>query len=150
MTARGSAWERELAAQHVLYRRDRLAVVWQTHPRRDASGRYLEAAPVDFLGALLGGRAVALDAKEHAGPRWPLSQLHDHQARDLEAVHLAGGIAGVALRLGGEGWWVPWAELRATWQAWRAGGRPASVDGAWLVGSARRMSGADWLAEVVL
>ena len=149
MTARGLAWELTLEQRHREYRRDRRAVIFRCHPRRDRSGKYLEDAPPDFLGALADGRAVALEAKDHAGARWPLSRLADHQARDLEAVHLAGGVAGVALRLGGSGWWLGWGDLRGPWQAWRGGERgPASVDGAWLREHAWPIVDGDWLTAV--
>lgn len=153
MTARGAAWERELAAQHDAYRRDRRAALWQTAPRRDRHGTYTARGPVDFLGVLADGRCAAIDAKEHAGKRWPLSALPDHQAADLEAVHLAGGVAGVVLRLDGVAWWVPWVTLRLPWRAWRVGEVArggGSVDVAWLTECGARVSGSDWLAVAVV
>lgn len=121
----GAAWEAQLSRLHDRYRQERLAVILRCHPgvRVLASrGPTFTAAweaqgPPDFLGQLYSGRGVAFDAKDYTG-RFPLGGVARHQARDLEAYHAAGGVAGVALRLDGDGYWLPWAELGPRWWAW--------------------------------
>ena len=131
MTARGRAWEAQLERLHDAYRRDRLAVVLRAHPpvrvHEDRGptfvGSWSASGPPDFVGLLASGRGLALDAKDCTAARWPLASLERHQARDLEAVHIAGGVAGVALRLAGDGYWLDWRDLGPRYWAWleRAG-----------------------------
>lgn len=144
-TNRGAGWEALLDAQHTEYRRDRRAVVHKTHPpAKLIRGRLVHTAKgaVDFIGCLEGGRAVALDAKEGRGGRWPFSSLKRHQAVDLEAWTDRGALAGIALRLLAGAWWVPWSALGPLW--WDKDGR-RSVDVAWLDEHTYAMDGADWL-----
>lgn len=141
----GRSWEIALEAQHDRYRRDRLAVVWKTEPRRDRTGRYVEKAPPDFVGVLADGRGVCFDAKDCTRSRWPLSNVKPHQARDLEAVYLAGGVAFVALRMGSVGHFLPWGALRESYQAWRLGEGSASLGPRDIERIGREMDGADWL-----
>lgn len=133
---RGSAWEAQLERLHDRYRRDRLAVVLRVHPPvrmladhgKSFTGIWAGDGPPDFVGALPDGRAVAFDAKtRQTGASFPLSMLPRHQARDLEAFHLAGGLAFVAYRLRGHAFALPWADLGPRYWAWREADGPKSV-----------------------
>lgn len=138
---KGGAWEAQLERLHDRYRRDRLAAIWRVHPpvivraaRADRTfvGAWAGDGPPDFSGVLYAnGRAILFDAKDCAARRWPLKDLQRHQARDLEAAHIAGGLAFVALRIRGEAIALPWAELGPVYWSWREGaeGAPASVAG---------------------
>jgi hypothetical protein len=145
---RGVEWQRILEGWHDTYRRDRRAVVWPTPPRVRVLSRVSPAGqfraawaaegPPDYAGVLEPrGRAVVFDAKDCQAERWPLSSLERHQARDLEAVHAAGGFAFVALRFAGhlgagtprrvegprgdEAWVLPWATLGPLYWTWYDG-----------------------------
>lgn len=129
----GKAWEAQLSRLHDRYRQQRLAVILRCHPGVVVNGRgqpfaWAAEGPPDFLGQLYTGRGVAFDAKDYT-TRLPLSGIARHQARDLEAYHVGGGVAGVALRLDGDAYWLPWGELGPRWWAWheKAVGAPASV-----------------------
>lgn len=133
---RGGAWETQLEHLHDRYRRDRRAVILRAHPAvkvlgqrgKAFTGVWASDGPPDFIGALGDGRAVAFDAKDTHGARFPFSMLARHQARDLEAVHLAGGVAFIALRFGGQPYVLPWAELGPRYWRWtETKGAPASV-----------------------
>jgi len=122
-------WERLLERHHQRAAVAGLAAVWQCgRPvialRPDGSPVY-GTAPVDFLGVLLDGtaRAVAIEAKTVAGGRLDRAALAEHQADALDATHLAGGLAVVAIELRGVGgrWAVPWADLCARWSSPRGG-----------------------------
>jgi penicillin-binding protein-related factor A (putative recombinase) len=59
---------------------------------------YDGSGPPDYVG-LVGARGVVFDAKEVTkGLRLPLSRVEPHQARDLEAAHLQGAHAFLAVR----------------------------------------------------
>lgn len=134
---RGSAWEAQLERLHDRYRRDRLAVVLRVHPPvrmladhgKSFTGIWAGDGPPDFVGALGDGRAVAFDAKTiERGQRFPLRMIARHQARDLEAVHLAGGLAFVAFRLKRQAYALPWSKLGPLFWSWRdVVGAPRSV-----------------------
>lgn len=89
--------------------------------------------PPDYVLLLAAGAApvaVALEAKDCAGNRWALKQLHPHQGDALRRWHALGGLAAVALRHqpSSSCWLLPWATLGPVWQRWRAGhvaGQPA-------------------------
>lgn len=125
---RGRAWQGLLEHWHDEYRRDRRAVVWPTSPpvrvlsRVGANGQFRACwagdGPPDYVGFVAGGQGVLFDAKDCSLDAWPLRDLERHQARDLEAAHVAGHRAFVALRLGGEGWVLPWSSLGPRWWAW--------------------------------
>lgn len=138
----GLAWELLLEEWHGRYRRAGRAVVLRGHPpvkllsRKDDRGRFQACfqgdGPPDFFGCSWShrGRAVVLDAKATDRDRWPLDQLQKHQASDLEAVHLAGGLAFVALvfHLGssaGQGFVLAWDKLGPRWKTWRTSKRAA-------------------------
>lgn len=140
MTARGLAWQAQLDRLHDRYARDGTARIWRTcAPVRVLAdrGATFEAAwagngPPDYLGVLGNSRAISFDAKDCAGSRFPLSQIERHQARDLEAMHLRGGHAGIALCLAGDAYWLDWTQLGPIFWAWfqrsgRAGRGEASL-----------------------
>jgi len=154
----GRAWEAILeAACRDYHAADRLT--WQrNHPpvrmlskiRGDGSflARWDGKGPCDFSGELApNGRGWTCDAKDCAGDRWRFEELELHQAKRLEGCHWTGGLAFVALRLGGTGWVLPWAELGPRWVRWhRQGGRPASFSGeAW---GLRMPKLGDWLGAL--
>ena len=126
---RGLALEELLEYQHHLYRSAGIADIrklptdWHVTARRGVGAEHAWAAfparksAVDYLGFLMdgSGRHVAVEAKQTAAERWPMSALPQHQRAYLAAVDRAGGVAGVVL------WWtarnvlwaVPWSELAA-------------------------------------
>lgn len=157
MTRRGGGWEAQLDRLHDRYRRDRLATIFRVHPPVRVladHGRTFQACwggegPPDYAGVLAGGRAVLFDAKDCRAKRWSFGKLARHQARDLEACHIAGGLAFVALRIRGQALVLPWAELGPRWWAWREStGARASVAGdeAWAIPFDVDTGG--WLAAV--
>lgn len=128
--SRGKGWEAVLRQVHARYKREGRAVIDKTDPPfvrvRDAGrgafvARFSGTGPVDFFGCVKGGRMVAFDAKDCQGRRWPLSKLHPHQARCLDAYASVGALTGVALRMGGRGWWLPWERLGPMWWACERG-----------------------------
>ena len=92
---------------------------------RDRRGRWLSAVtgegPADYQGQLVGGRAVALEAKSREG-RLRLDEVPEHQRADLDACADGGGLAVLVARLGGVTHAVPWREV--PWCSPR-GGRPS-------------------------
>jgi hypothetical protein len=159
----GKGWEAVLAHWCRTYHEADRATWQQNHPKvrmlsrigRDGSfrARWDGRGACDFSGELRpDGRGWTCDAKDCEGVRWPFGELlrdgEDHQARRLEGCHRMGGLAFVALRLGGGGWVLPWAELGPRWWAWRLRGeRPASwrpADGWGL----RMPEPGDWLGAI--
>ena len=145
---KGRQWELQLEAQNNLYRKEGRAVVWKTEPRRDRTGKYVEKAPPDFCGVVAGGQAVVFDAKDCKSARFSFSQIKRHQAKDLEAAHLRGALAFIALRFHGVGYFVPWTAIRIPYQRWVQGSRIASLGAAEIV-QHTQLGGpfaADWIA----
>ena len=120
---RGRPWETKLSLWHQDYLRDRRAKIFQTNPKvKIIKGKaiYEKKGPPDFVG-VAGGRAVCFDAKECRASRWPLAALADHQAKDLEAHAVNGGVSFIALRHLGKASVLPWTTLGPLWWAWRDG-----------------------------
>lgn len=126
----GAAWQRVLEHWHRAYRRDRRAVVVPTNQpvrlirelgKGKFEGVWSGKGPVDYVGTLAGGRALAFDAKSTEGERWALSDLAEHQAKQLEATHIAGGAAFVVLLMQGRAWVLPWSELGPVYWRWAEG-----------------------------
>ena len=109
-----------------------------------------QKGPPDFFGVLPGGMGILFDAKSTESRRLSFGAIPEHQARALEAWEAAGGVAGIAAKVDGSGWWIPWTTLGPQWWRWREeGGRPASVDLDWLGTNAGALGeGADWLRVV--
>ena len=158
---RGKAWETQLCVWHDAYRRDGRAYVVKTNPSvkilsamgRDGTfrGAFGKAGPPDFIGTVK-GRTVVFDAKDTTKSRWPLSDLQRHQASDLEANHLNGGLSFVALRHQMVPYVVPWGPLGGRWLRWNQGHAKrgeASLDRAWLDEVATRMVSDGWLSVVL-
>lgn len=129
---RGLSWELQLGAWHDAYRRDRRAFVVKTNPpvkllsRVDRSGQFracfAASGPPDFIGTLApSGTTVVFDAKETVKERWPLADLPRHQAVDLEACMMNGGVAFVALRIQDVGFVLPWERLGPIYKRWALG-----------------------------
>lgn len=133
----GKAWEAQLDVLHQRYRAHRLGVIHKTHPPTKLINRrlvYVAKGPPDFIGNAL-GRPVAFDAKDCQNSRWQFSGLKRHQALDLEANQVNGGVSFIALRLAGEPWVVPWTWLGPRW--WGDGKRSlvaADLDEGWRMG----------------
>lgn len=162
---RGVGWERVLDQWHVRYRAERRAVVWRTPPavrllsRVSTAGQFRACfrgeGPPDYAGVVApDGRPVVFDAKDVArAARWPFENLERHQARDLEAVQIAGGLAFVALRIRGAGWVLPWQRLGPWWWEWheregRAARGRASIDPTEVDWSRRMPELGDWLGAL--
>lgn len=149
---RGKAWEARLDYQHSIYRAERRAVVFKTHPPAAMRGGrlvYTTKGPPDYVGRA-GARPVCFDAKEAAGDRWSFSKLARHQAVALEAFSLdPDALVGICLRLKGPGltWWVDWSALGPVWWTWKESKtrEVASLDLVWLGIRGRPLRGADWL-----
>lgn len=177
---RGVGWERVLEGWHGQYRKAEppRAVVFRCQPpidvlstprmvkrrgreRLEFTATWRSEGPPDYTGLVAAspGRVpsipVLFDAKDCEAGLWSFGLLERHQARDLEAVHLAGGLAFVALRLEGECWLLPWVELGPLWWAWhertaRAAKGTASLDAAGCGRIGMRMpTPGDWLGALV-
>ncbi len=88
--------------------------------------RWGERAHADFSGTTADGRSFAIECKTVEGPRLPRTRVEAHQAKHLDAVARAGGVALLALEFRDEGpaasigrlyvvpWaLVPWAKARS-------------------------------------
>ena len=129
---RGVAFERLLETWHARYRaaNPSRAIITRCEPpvkqlsERSAAGTFLATytarGPVDFIGFLPGPApvGVAFDAKSTQAARWQFSLLERHQAQHLEAVHIAGHLAFIALDLDGRTFVLPWERLRDRWWNW--------------------------------
>jgi recombination protein U len=129
--SRGMAFEAALEYQHNLYAARGVALLHKVPTPIAVGGRrtggshggvWERAWPVkqsiaDYLGVWTerGGRALAVEAKEAAGLRWPFDRLPEHQREFLSEWTLAGGLALVVLRWTAtdELWVLDWPTLRA-------------------------------------
>jgi penicillin-binding protein-related factor A (putative recombinase) len=91
---RGRIAELAVARQARIYLREGRA--WLARQRvQQATGRdgrvvHVSAAPVDFIGASSGGRALALEVKQEAGESVALERFDDAQRGALGALHQLG------------------------------------------------------------
>lgn len=122
--------------------------IGRTSPNGQFLARWGPPGPPDFTGVLPGGRAVTFDAKEsNLRPSWSFSLLQRHQAMDLEAWHLAGGLAFLALRTTQGPFVALWEVFGPRWWAWNDGEKvEASVDRSSPL--VRPFEGADWLSVI--
>jgi recombination protein U len=139
---RGIGWQRLLENWHDHYRAARRAVIFPAPPsvrvlgQVSKTGRFQACfqgdGPPDYAGLVAPtgpgadagfGLPVTFDAKDCVGERWSLGDLARHQARDLEAWHLAGGLSFVALRFAGlhQAYVLPWSWLGPRFWAWTDG-----------------------------
>ena len=111
--ARGDAFEALLTRHH-----DRAEALGVAHVRKVGApvvvgrrGKPVEWAgvgPVDYLGTLRGGRAIAVEAKSVDG-RLSRADIAEHQREHLDAVAALGGLALLAVEVRGVGLFVcPW------------------------------------------
>jgi hypothetical protein len=138
-------------------------VVFRTPPPVQLLGRLAGGAyravptsegPPDYVLLLAAAPApvpVALEAKDCAGSRWALKQLHPHQGDALARWHSLHGLAAVALRHQPSStcWLLPWGTLGPLWQRWRAGqvaGQPAPRGSASLGLGDLHQLGTSWAA----
>lgn len=101
---RGMAFEALLALQHRAYAAQGIALVEKVPTplvaRRNRDGGFdrpfaARKSVSDYLGvwSANGARALAVEAKECAQPRWRLAMLPEHQRQWLAQWSLAGGVA---------------------------------------------------------
>lgn len=94
----GASLEAWLAQQHRAAASMGLAHVRHVGPpvaHGGSHGQHLKVigrGPADYQGLLVGGRAVAIEAKSRES-RLSLADIPEHQQRDLEAVERLGGLA---------------------------------------------------------
>ncbi len=111
--ARGKALEAELRAYHATFGPDA--------PRmgRLHAAERLGKAAADFSGLLPDGRVVLVEAKEiTAVARFPLKYLQPHQTAALRAVHQAGGLAVLVVRVGRDTWALGYPALEGALVRW--------------------------------
>lgn len=157
-------WQRTLSVWNDRYRAENpsAATVFETPARvlmvtnPDERGifraKWIGIGPPDFVG-WIGARPVCFDAKHTDQGRWSFGDLILHQAQDLESCQLAGGVAFVALRLGLDGYVLPWDRLGPLWWAWNdrktARAVKASISGAEVRAIGRKMpTPGDWLSAI--
>jgi len=70
--------------------------------------RKVKSVWVDYVGLMRGGRAVAIEAKQTADPKWKWSELKPHQRARLESYGKLGGVAFVYLWYLGTQYIIPW------------------------------------------
>jgi hypothetical protein len=148
---RGKGWEAELDAQHRVYQREgwyiRRAHLPSVPVGDGDMAKIVGRAAPDYYAAR-GGVWIVFDAKSHHGARWPLAEVSQHLARELDEAMAAGAITGIALCLDGASWWLPWAEVGARWHRWHRKGAARGEAGlgvADLAEVGEPVTGADWL-----
>ena len=148
MSRRGKVLETRLAGRHELYWQRGVARIHKVHPEaRNVKGRivYSGKGPPDFIGVLADGRSVCFDAKESTtGKSFRLELVPPHQAQDLEAHAMLGGLAFFVVRTTAGEWMVPWRSVaEGYWTKTLKSISPAALD---MLGT--RIEGCDWLAAV--
>ena len=80
---------------------------------------------VDYVGTLLGGHAIAFDAKQTKGKSLPLSNLHDHQYEFLKTWYNLGATTFLIVYFSEEDKYyrLPFKDLRNAWEGAQNGGR---------------------------
>ena len=124
---KGRAWENALRIWHDRYRAQRLAAVWRTpnevipmggpNARGVFPARFGGDGPPDFMGVRQ-GRSLMFDAKDTEGRAWSFSDLELHQAMDLEAHQVNGGLAFLVVRTSAGSFVATWSRLGPRWWAW--------------------------------
>lgn len=133
---KGAAWELQNELWAKEYQRLGQAFIVKCHPgSKVIEGRliYDSTGPPDYLGCLSSGRAVAFEAKEIIGSRFPFKNLELHQARALSRFHRMGGLAFVAVqsmvgvRVAARVI-LPWTTIGPLYENWLTGSKPASIE----------------------
>ena len=129
---RGMEFEAALNQIHEIYRAQHRALITKNYVRATIIGdgklaRVDGTAIVDYSGLMNGGRFIAFDAKDNAGPSIRLDRLQPHQAEYLWKVAQLGGIGFVLARFNRyECYAIPISAWAAAIQAHRYG--PPEVD----------------------
>lgn len=100
---RGMDFERMISQVCSIYEARGVACVRKNYVRSTVVGdgkwaRVDGSAIVDYSGAMKGGRIVAFDAKDNAGPSIRLDRLQPHQVEYLRQIDWLGGAAFVLTR----------------------------------------------------
>ena len=117
--AAGAAFEERILAACRLYREQGQAMIEKTPEpmrplRRLGGGRFeacfVQRAQPDFRGTLVGGRAVAFEAKATEGTRIARGRVTETQAAFLRENEALGGVSFVLVQFGsGQVYRIPWA-----------------------------------------
>ena len=80
---------------------------------------------VDYVGVMLGGHAIAFDAKETKGKSLPLANLHEHQYEFLERWYNLGATTFLVVYFKDEDKYfrLPFKKLQEAWKRAENGGR---------------------------
>lgn len=98
--------EKLLKAVHLRYLQDGRADVRKVNHRRDRENEF-----PDFIGAIKGGRAVAIEAKSTESDNWQWSEVKAHQRAYLASIGGMGGVAFVYLWRRGDHYVIPWDRI---------------------------------------
>lgn len=86
--------------------------------KREGAWQMRGRAPCDVMGTLRGGRTLVAEVKRGsrvvlAGPAPArVARVEEHQRAQLEAVHRAGGVAALVVRVRGVVAVIPWGDVR--------------------------------------
>lgn len=132
---RGSMLEEALNLTNEQYRREHLALVQKIptpitpinfdKERRHITLAYFEQkSTVDYIGNVQ-GVPVCFDAKECAGERFSLQNIHEHQMNYMEEFERQDGIAFLIIYFKEAGlyYYVPYRDVKRFWEKAKQGGR---------------------------
>jgi len=130
---RGQSWELVVEMLHNLYeQRGRAVCIRLPPPMRilGSAGKgvfravFASNGPPDWL-VMADGSTFLLECKSHKADRWPLSQLHEHQAArfvDIEERTEHGhGLLLLQHGASGTSWLIPWVLLAPRWSEAKEG-----------------------------
>lgn len=83
-------------------------IVTKLLPRGKFEGRFIGRAEPDFKGVLIGGRAIAFEAKSTQKTRIQKNALTEDQDKWLEAKHNTGALALVCVEIKDRFFTIPW------------------------------------------
>lgn len=123
---RGKAFEKSIEIKNDWYKANGVAVIHKVpdkwKPLRGDKGKLIgakidEQSGVDFMGCVMGGQAIAFDAKETHSGRMALRELKEHQVTFLQDYERIGGLSFVLVSFSAERYYaVPisfWTRLIA-------------------------------------
>ncbi|MDR1643582.1 MAG: Holliday junction resolvase RecU [Clostridiales bacterium] len=132
---RGSALEEMVNMTNDLYLRRELAVVQKIptpitpievsqNPRTISKAYFEKRSTVDYIGVAQ-GLPICFDAKETNEKRFPLGNIHEHQAAFMKSFEKQGGIAFllVHFKLFGEIYYLPFTDMEKHLDIANSGGR---------------------------